>query len=489
MKLNKITTSKIGTKISVPSYKSDQLKTGIVHIGVGGFHRSHQAYYIHQLLQKGETKNWAICGIGLREADRKMAKILEEQDNLYTLVTQHPNGQVDNEIIGSIKEYILAVDSPQLAIDKMADSNTKIVSLTITEGGYSFIPSTGDLNFEDPDIQHDLANPEEPKSVYGYLTAALRKRKTNGIPAFTILSCDNIQHNGDMARKMVLAYANKQDKGLADWIEKEVGFPNAMVDRITPVTSEVVIKYLENNFDLNDQWPVVCEPFIQWVIEDKFSNGRPPLEDLGVQFVQDVTPYEKMKIRLLNAGHSVLGIPGAIHGHETIDACMRDTVFSKFMRDFMDKEVTPILGKIEGIDIEKYKDTLEDRFANVNIKDRVGRICMESSAKLPKFLIPTIKENLEKGGSIKYGTFILATWCYYSDKGIDENGKPLEIIDVQKDELHQAAKETETIWKAFLHLSEIFGSLIENERFVKKYVSAVQAIYKENNIRELMGGF
>ncbi len=488
MKLNKNNLSKIGTQIPVPAYDSKELKTGIVHIGVGGFHRSHQAYYIHQLLQKHGAADWAICGVGLREADRNMANVLEEQDCLYTLVTQHPDGKVESEVIGAITEYLLAVENPHAVIDKMAHPDTKIVSLTITEGGYNFNPTTGDFNFENPDIQHELAHPDKPKTVYGYLTAALRKRLEDGSPPFTILSCDNVQHNGDMARTMVLAFAKKQDPALADWIEKEVGFPNAMVDRITPVTTPEVTDHLKNTYGVNDQWCVVCEPFIQWVIEDNFSNGRPPLENVGVQFVPDVTPYEKMKIRLLNAGHSVLGIPGAIHGHPTIDACMKDVVSAKFVRQFMDKEATPILGEIEGIDIEKYKDTLEERFANPNIKDSVSRICSESSAKLPKFLIPTLRENLENGGSIKYATFILAAWCYYSDKGIDENGEPLEIIDEQKVELHQAAKDTESDLKAFLDQSEIFGDLIENERFVKEYTSAVQAIYKEKDVRKLMDG-
>lgn len=487
MKLNKTNISKIGTQIPVPTYDSKQVKTGIVHIGVGGFHRSHQAYYIHQLLEKHGATDWAICGVGLREADRNMANVLKNQDGLYTLVTQHPDGKVESEVIGSITEYLLAVDNPQSVIDKMAHPDTKIVSLTITEGGYNFNPNTGDFNFENPDIQQELAHPEEPKTVYGYLMAALRKRQAKGLPPFTILSCDNIQHNGDMLRKMLLAFAKKQDIKIADWIAKEVGFPNSMVDRITPVTTPEVTSYLENTHQLTDEWCVVCEPFIQWVIEDDFSNGRPPLEKLGVQFVPNVTPYEKMKIRLLNAGHSVLGIPGAIHGHPTIDVCMEDAVFSKFMRQFMDMEVTPTLGKIEGVDIEKYKDSLEKRFANPNIKDSVSRICAESAAKLPKFLIPTISENLENDGSIKYATFILAAWCYYSDKGIQENGEALEIIDAQKEELHQAAKNTENDLTSFLNQPEIFENLNKNERFVKEYTSIVQMIYKERNIRKLMG--
>ncbi len=259
-----------------------------------------------------------------------------------------------------------------------------------------------------------------------------------------------------------------------------------MVDRITPATTAEVTQYLQREYGLEDEWCVVCEPYIQWVIEDRFANGRPPLERLGVQFVPDVTPYEKMKIRLLNAGHSVLGIPGALHGHPTIDACMGDPVFARFMRQFMDREVTPILDPVAGIDLGAYKDSLEARFANPNIKDGVSRICQESSAKLPKFLIPTIRENLERGGDISLGTFILAAWCSYSDREVNERGQALTIIDEQRGQLHQAAAETENDPTAFLRQPELFGDLADNERFVAEYTGAVQAVYRKGNIRELM---
>lgn len=486
MKLNQNNLSKIGERIPIPNYDRQPIKTGIVHIGVGGFHRSHQAYYMHQLLEKYNALEWGICGVGLREVDRKMYNVLKKQDGLYTLITRHPDGTDNVEIIGAIKEYLLAVDTPNLVIDKMAHPDTKIVSLTITEGGYNFNALTGAFNFENPDIQKELLHPDKPKTVYGFLTAALRKRKANGLPPFTILSCDNIQHNGDVARKMLLAFAEKQDEELANWIEKEVNFPNTMVDRITPVTTPILTHYLKNKHQVMDEWCVVCEPFIQWVVEDKFSNGRPPLEKLGVQFVPDVTPYEQMKIRLLNAGHSVLGIPGAIHGHPTIDACMKDEVFAKFMRQFMDLEVSPMLGRVEGIDIEKYKDSLEERFSNATIKDSVSRICAESSAKLPKFLIPTLLENLAKGGSIQYATFILAAWCYYCDLGINEKGEKIEIIDGQKKVLRRITKNTQNEWTAFLHHRELFGNLLDHKNFVQTYKKAIQSIYKERNIRKLM---
>ena len=244
------------------------------------------------------------------------------------------------------------------------------------------------------------------------------------------MSCDNIQHNGDVTRKMLLSFLSAQDKELASWVEKEVAFPNSMVDRITPVTTSAEMDYLKEQFNLEDEWPVTCEPFLQWVIEDNFSNGRPDFDKVkGVQFVPDVTPYEKMKIRLLNAGHSVIGIFGALMGIQTIDNCTENTELRKVLKKFWDKEATPVLDEVEGIDLNEYKDSLLERFANPNIKDKVSRICSESSAKLPKFLFPTINDNLHKGGEIEIATLLIAAWCYYSDKQIDQNGQTLEIID------------------------------------------------------------
>ena len=291
-----------------------------------------------------------------------------------------------------------------------------------------------------------------------------------------------------MARKMLLTFAEAQNPDLAKWIAEEVSFPNSMVDRITPVTTPADIETLAQNFGIQDAWPVTCEPFIQWVVEDKFSNGRPDFEKVDVQFVPDVVPYEKMKLRLLNAGHSVLGLLGAIHGHPTINACVEDELFANYLRAFLDQEATPILGNIEGIDLEDYKNSLLERFANPNIKDSVSRICSESSAKLPKFLIPTIHENLATGGSIKFATLVIAAWCCYSDKQVDQNGEPLEIIDVMQGTLHDAAKETTNDALAFVKQESLFGGLAENERFAASYTSLLQELYQGATIKKLMQG-
>ncbi len=487
--LNQKNLSQFGNDISIPTFKRENFKTGIVHVGVGGFHRAHQAYYTHKLQEESNISEWGICGIGLREGDQKIHDVLQKQDGLYTLIVKHPDGKIESQIIGSIIDFKLGYEDPEPVIARMSHPDTKIISLTITEGGYNFNPATGEFDFENLDVQHELKNPNSPKTIYGFLTAALKRRRDTGLPAFTIMSCDNIQHNGDVAREMLLTFARKKNEDLAKWIEKEVCFPNSMVDRITPVTTQSDIDYVQDTFGLQDEWPVTCEPFIQWVIEDNFSNGRPEFEKVGVQFVTDVKPYEKMKLRLLNAGHSVLGILGAIHGHKTINACMEDETFITYLRAFMDKEATPILDELEGIDLNTYKDSLQERFANPNIKDSVSRICSESSAKLPKFLIATIDENLINGGSIEFGTLVIAAWCYYSDKGIDKDGQRIEIIDAMNVQLKLASSKTSQDPLAFIRQESLFGDLINNERFTNLYSDLVQKVYANPDIKKLMKNF
>ncbi|WFB35485.1 mannitol dehydrogenase family protein [Kiritimatiellota bacterium B12222] len=485
LKLKQANLDSLSRQMDTPSYDRSQVNVGIVHVGVGGFHRSHEAYYTDKLMETGSL-TWGICGVGLREADRKMRDVLKEQDYLYSLLVKHPDGKVENRVIGSLVDFMLSVDNPQAVIDRMADPETKIVSLTITEGGYNFHPVTGEFRIDNPDVQHDLAHPNEPRLIFGYLTAALQKRRRAGLPPFTVQSCDNVPHNGDMAKRMLLAFAKAQDLALAEWIEENVCFPNAMVDRITPVTTPEDIALLESDFGVIDGWPVTCEPFCQWVIEDLFCDGRPEWEKVGAQFVADVTPYEKMKISLLNAGHSVLGLLGSIHGHETIDAAVRDPLFATYLRHFMDLEATPVLDEVEGIDLDVYKDSLIERFSNPSIKDSLARICLESSAKLPKFLLPTLRENLATGGSIAYVTLVIAAWCYYSDKGVNCHGVALDIVDEMKTELHEAAQGTAEDVLSFLGIDAIFGDLIAEEAFTSLYAQMITDLYENPHIAVLM---
>ncbi|MDG1871988.1 MAG: mannitol dehydrogenase family protein, partial [Flavobacterium sp.] len=318
-KLNSSNLSAISERVALPNYNRKNITTGIVHVGVGGFHRAHEAMYIDQLLEDASNANWGICGVALLNFDQKIHNVLKEQGGLYTLVIKELDGTLTKEVIGSITEYLFAPDSPTAVIEKMADKATKIITLTITEGGYNLNEATGEFNYENPTIVHDKNNPAEPKTIFGYLTQALAIRKENNNGPITILSCDNIEGNGHVTKKMLLSYIAFAQPALLPWIELNVSFPNSMVDRITPATIPSDIALLLETSGIEDQWPVVCESFQQWVIEDDFIAGRPNLEAVGVQFVKDVAPFEKMKLGLLNAGHSVIGILGSLMGYNTID--------------------------------------------------------------------------------------------------------------------------------------------------------------------------
>ncbi len=473
--LNTENLSLLPNEVKIPDYNRSKIQTGIVHIGVGGFFRAHCAFYTDKVLHKNTT-NWGICGMGLLPNDRKIIDTLNRQDGLYTLMSTQSDGVLSARVIGSMIDFVFAPENPQIAIKKMADPAVKIITLTITEGGYNFNEATKEFQIEDPTIQWDLNNPQHPKTVFGYLTQALKKRRDNNIPGLTLQSCDNIQKNGAVLKKMLLSFVKKAQPDLIDWINQNVTFPNSMVDRITPVTKPSDIKKLKSEFEIDDGWPVVCEPFIQWIIEDDFANGRPEWESVGAQFVQDVGPYEKMKIRLLNAGHSLLGFLGTLYGCKTIDETIELPMFRSFLREFMDKEVTPVLGNIKGINIEAYKDTLIQRFGNKYIKDELSRICLESSAKIPTFLLPTIKEQLVNGGSIHRGTLVVAAWCRYLEVA-GTPGYNYTIDDKMATTLQTEARASmSNDPMAFLKIRPIFGDLVNSKQFVETYLHLIDTI-------------
>lgn len=478
IKLNKKGLTEISKRISCPKYDRSHLKTGIVHIGIGGFHRAHEAYYTDQLLHNTAITEWGICGVALLPSDTKIYNTLKAQDGLYTLMVKEFDGSLTKRVIGSITEILFAPENPMQVIQKMASPEVKIVTLTITEGGYNYNEATKSFDKENPAILHDIANPSAPKTVFGYLTQALKLRKESERKGFTIQSCDNIQGNGHMAKAMLLSYVQMAEPSLADWIEEHVSFPNSMVDRITPATSLKDIERLKKEVGVDDAWPVVCEPFKQWVIEDDFVNGRPLWESVGAQFVEDVVPYEKMKLSLLNAGHTVLGVLGALSGYSTIDEAVHDTQISTFLKHYMDTEVTPTLADLKGVDLEAYKASLLQRFGNVNIKDQIDRICSESSAKIPIFVLPTVTTNLESNGSIDFAALLIAAWAIYS-LGKDDKGDDLIIKDVMATTLHdKAVVASNGNPKAFLEIESIFGELITSERFVKTYTTVYQYLEK-----------
>jgi len=486
IKLNEKNLTRLPAKVRRPGYNRHEVKTGIVHIGVGNFHRSHQAFFTDHLLGKGR-KEWGICGISLLESDRRIYNTLVEQDGLYTLLTANFDGSFSAHVIGSIVEYIFAPENPSAVLQKMSDPDVKIITMTITEGGYNLDASTGEFQINESSIQWDIRNPDHPETVFGYLTQALKLRRDRGISGLTVQSCDNIQKNGDVLRKMLLSYVSAAEPGLTKWIVDNVSFPNSMVDRITPVTKPSDIETLKETFNIKDDWPVVCEPFIQWVVEDDYVNGRPDWENAGVQFVKDVGPYEKMKIRLLNAGHSLLGFTGTLYGLNTVDEAVNVPQIRKLLQRFMDEEVTPLLGIIEGIDLNNYKENLLRRFGNRNIRDKLSRICSESSAKIPKFLVPTILEQIAKEGPVKCGALIIATWCRYLELA-GTPGFDYAIEDKLGSLLQERAyKSVHGDPLSFLKLETVFGRLAESQRFVATYCLVIESLRKYGINRTISG--
>ena len=326
-----------------------------------------------------------------------MRDALAAQDGLYTLVLRHGDGTWDARVIGSIVEYLFAPDDPEAAIEKMAAPATRIVSLTVTEGGYSLDAVTGEFDPSDESVLADLRPGAAPRGMFGLVTEALARRRARGLPAFTILSCDNIQGNGHVSQRAFTAFARLRDPGLADWITDSVRFPNCMVDRITPKTTDEDRAELSRRFGIDDRWPVLCEPFTQWVLEDDFTVGRPPLETVGVQIVPDVEPYELMKLRLLNASHQALCHPGRLVGYRFVHEVTTDPLFARFLLDYMTTEAIPTLRPVPGVDLLGYANQLIERFSNPEVRDTVARLCANASDCIPKFLLPVIRQQLAAG--------------------------------------------------------------------------------------------
>ncbi|MFF5287824.1 mannitol dehydrogenase family protein [Paractinoplanes globisporus] len=476
--------------LSVPSYDRSALTAGIVHFGVGGFHRAHEAMYLDRLMSAGQAYDWAICGVGVMPADQRMRDVLRAQDGLYTLVVKAPGGGLDARVIGSIVEYLYAPDDPEAVIEKMASPEIRIVSLTVTEGGYNFNAVTGEFMADNPDVRHDLQPGAKPKTTFGLITAAIERRRERGLPPFTIMSCDNIQGNGEAARRSFVAYARLRDPGLASYVAGEVRFPNSMVDRITPVTTDDDREQVRARFGVDDGWPVVCEPFTQWVLEDSFGNGRPPFEDAGVQVVPDVEPYELMKLRLLNASHQGLCYFAWLAGYRLVHEAAQDPLFARFLLAYMEKEATPTLEPVPGVDLREYQHQLIDRFSNAQVRDTVARLCAESSDRIPKWVLPVIRRNLDTGGDILLATAIVASWARYAE-GVDEQGEPIEVVDQLRDRLMAAAARQRSEPLAFIQDRDVFGDLADNERFASAYTSVLSSLHHKGaraTLEDLVSG-
>ena len=459
-----------------PRYDRSALTVGIVHFGVGGFHRAHQAMVVDELLREGLATDWAICGIGVLPQDQRMRDVLHAQDGRYTLVLKHPDGRREAREIGSIVEYLYAPDDPDAAVERLADPAVRIVSLTITEGGYSIDQVTGAFDPTPAPIAADLLPGAAPGTVFGLVTEALRRRRDRGVPPFTVMSCDNIQGNGHIARRVFTAFAGLKDPGLGEWIAHEVAFPNSMVDRITPVTTDRDREEIAAEFGVRDAWPVVAEPFFQWVLEDAFPQGRPPYERAGVQLVDDVEPYELMKLRLLNASHQAMCYFGRLSGYTYAHEAAQDPLIAELLMRYMDDEATPTLRPVPGVDLDAYKRTLLERFGNPYVLDTLARLCAESSDRIPKWLLPVVREELVLGGPVRLSAAIVASWARYAE-GTGENGESFEVVDRLRDSVMANARGYEEDELAFLRERTLFGELAEDERFTADYAAALSALH------------
>jgi mannitol 2-dehydrogenase len=466
--------------IPVPDYDRSQVRVGIVHFGVGGFHRAHQAMYIDRLLNKGLGLDWGICGVGVMRADERMRDALVGQDDLYTLIIENPDGTTEPRVIGSIVDFRYAPDDPEAVIELLAEPRTRIISLTVTEGGYNIRDDNGQFDADNADVKHDLAGDEPPVTVFGLVTAALARRRDRGLPSPTIVSCDNIVENGEVARRAFTSFAELSDPSLAQWMRENTTFPNSMVDRITPVTTPDVAEKLQADFGLFDAWPVATEPFTSWVLEDHFADGRPPLEEAGVQLVGDVAPYEMMKLRLLNASHQSLCYFAYLAGYRLVHEAAQDPLIAEFLRRYMASEATPTLRPVAGIDLDAYQRTLVQRFANAYVRDTVARLCAESSDRIPKWLLPVVRDNLRSGGSVRLAAATVASWARYAE-GVDERGEPIEVVDRLAESLVPLAGTQRDEPTAFLANRAVFGDLIDEPRFVEPYLSTLDSLHRRGS--------
>ncbi len=464
-------------RLPVPDYDRDLVTPGVVHVGVGGFHRAHQAMYHDRLLSDGGAREWGICGVGVLAADRRMKEVLDAQDGLYTLVLKHSDGTYEPRVIGSIVEYLFAPDDPEAVIERMAAESTRIVSLTITEGGYNLSDVTGEFDVTNPDVLADLEPGAVPRTAFGLITEALRRRWKRGLTPFTVMSCDNLQGNGYLSRRVFTAFARLRDPDLGDWVEHEARFPNSMVDRITPVTTDADRAEVRERFGIEDQWPVVCEPYSQWVLEDAFTAGRPPYEQVGVQVVDQVEPYELMKLRLLNGSHQAMAYFGYLCGYRLVHEAAQDPLFQSFLLGYMDFEATPTLAPVPGVDLDGYKHTLIERFSNPQVRDTIARLCAESSDRIPKWLLPVVRAQLETGGEIRRSAAVVASWARYAE-GFDEAGQPIEVVDRLRDTLMRLARSQYEDPDAFVANRDVFGDLVDQKPFVSAYRSALASLHQ-----------
>jgi fructuronate reductase len=470
-RLSNATLDRLPLSVQKPAYDRAAIATGIVHLGLGAFHRAHQAAYTDTLL--ADDPRWGILGVSLRAAETRDA--LKPQDGLYS-VSAIDDSSVRRRVIGALTGIVVGPEDPAGLGARLADPDLRIVSTTVTEKGYSHDPATGALREEDPDIRHDLLHGNRPRTTLGTIVGGLKRRRAARIPAFTVLACDNLPANGHTLRRLVIRFAELADPELAKWIADEVRFPSTMVDRIVPATTDDDRAKAAAALGLEDAWPIMTEPFTQWVIEDDFSLGRPAWDQADAEFVGDVAPYELMKLRLLNGAHSTLAYLGYLMERETVAAAMQEPGIARLIEEMMRLEVTPTLPALACIDVAAYRASLLDRFRNPALQHRTWQIAMDGSQKLPQRLLGTIRDRLAVGHSIDRLALGVAAWMRYAT-GVDEKAKAIDVRDPLASRLRALADAAGPIAArlapALFSVREIFGADLPDD---PRFTSVVEAL-------------
>jgi len=464
-KLSLASLASLDPDVAIPQYARNALTPGIMHIGVGNFHRAHQAVYLDRLFSLGADHDWAIVGAGIKPYDAVQRRALAAQDWLTTVVELDPKGY-SARVTGAMVDYV-EVDA-QAIITRLTDPAIRIVSMTVTEGGYYIDARSGGFDVAHPDIVADAAAPASPRTVFGILLEGLVRRRALGRAPFTILSCDNLPENGHVARNAVVGLARLVSSDLATWVDENVAFPCCMVDCITPATSDRERALVRDHFGIDDAVPVVCEPFRQWVMEDNFPLGRPRLERVGVEFVDDVAPYEAMKLRILNAGHAAIAYPSALLGFDYVHDAMADPDIKAWLDALETRELIPTIDPIPGKDFHAYLAACAARFSNPAIGDTIPRLCLDGSNRQPKFILPSLAVALERGLPIDGIALELAFWCRYCALGATADSG-IELVDERAAELAQAAGAAMGDPARFLGLREIFGDLATSDRLLRAF--------------------
>lgn len=472
--------------VATPAYDRSAVETGIVHLGIGAFHRAHQAVYTDSVLASGDNR-WGILGASLRSADTRDA--LQPQGGLYTVAVRDGGGS-SYRVIGSIGDVLVAPENPQALLDAMSSPSVRIVSLTITEKGYCYSPASASLDENHPDIAYDLAHPATPRSAIGFIVEALARRRASGTAPFTLLSCDNLPANGQTLKRVVTRFAALRDAELGAFIGDSVAFPSTMVDRIVPATTDADRDTVARDTGLADRWPIMTEPFSQWVVEDHFPSGRPAWEKAGVTFVTDVDAFELMKLRLLNGSHSTLAYLGYLAGHETVSDAMAGEGFAALIEQMMDEEITPTLPGLPGFDLDAYKKQLRQRFRNPALRHRTWQIAMDGSQKLPQRLLNTIRVRLPENAPFDRLALGVAGWMRYAT-GTDERGNPIDVRDPLAGEfraLTTGKTSAPALLQAYLGMEQIFGSdLPESTAFCQAVGKALTVLMDEGAARTVAG--